>query len=186
MKTIFMIMASISALAVTAPAMAQPRSGEWHSDLNGSLVNRVAFQSRIDHGIRIGAISSREAVPLRSDLRQLSSLERQYARNGFSARERHTLQQRGERLDRQLLRAERSGGTRAGMDSRFDRDNRGDRFAGDVRVGHRPTARMVGLPAQYRNDYRDSESVYFRYDDDRIYQVDRLTNVVTGIMDLPN
>lgn len=182
MKTIFMTVAAVSALAVTAPATAHPRNGNW----NTSGANSAEFQSRIDRGIRNGAISQREATPLRSNLRQLTNLERQYARNGFSNRERSTLHQRSATLSRQLASAERSGATRASMDSRFERGNRGDRFAGDIRVGQRPTARMVDLPDRYRNDYRDSDAVYYRYDDDRIYEVDRLTNVVMGMMDLPN
>jgi hypothetical protein len=182
MKTIFMTVAAVSALAVAGPAMAQPWNGTWNA--NGA--SGAEFQSRIDRGIRNGAISPREATPLRSSLRQLTSLERRYARNGLTNRERNTLRQRGAMLNRQLVSAERSGSTRAAMDSRFDHPNRGDRFAGDIRVGQRPSARMIALPDRYRTDYRDSDAVYYRYDNDRIYEVDRATNLVMGLMDLPN
>lgn len=190
MKSIFTMMAAVSVLAVAAPAIAQPSNGNWRGNNahgnNAQSADSAEFQMRIDRGLRNGAISSREATPLRNGLRQLTSLERQYARNGFTNRERSTLEQRGATLDRQFDRAERSGSTRASMDSRFDRANRGDRYAGDVRVGQRPSARMIDLPVQYRNDYRDSNAVYYRYDDNRIYEVDRVTNLVMGLMDLPN
>lgn len=186
MKTIFTMMAAASALAVAAPSSAQPSNGNWRGNGASSANSSAEFQSRIERGLRNGSISQREATPLRSSLRQLTSLERQYARNGFSAGERNMLDRRGATLDRQFVRAERSGSTRYGMDNRFDRPNSGDRYAGDIRVGQRPTARMIDLPVQYRNDYRDSAAVYYRYDDNRIYEVDRVTNLVMGLMDLPN
>lgn len=79
-----------------------------------------------------------------------------------------------------------------GMDQRFggnggfDRPNRGDRFAGDVRVGQRTSYRMVALPGEYREQFRDNDQVYYRYDDKRIYQVDRRTDTVLGLLDILN
>jgi len=70
-------------------------------------------------------------------------------------------------------------------DTRFDGPNRGDRFTGDVRIGQRYSARMIALPTELRDEYRDSDDVYYRYDEDRIYQVDRRTNLILRLLDLP-
>ena len=70
--------------------------------------------------------------------------------------------------------------------ARFDRPNRGDRFAGDVRVGQRHSARMVDLPAEYIMEYRANDQVYYGYDDGRIYKVARGTGLILGMFDLPS
>lgn len=75
---------------------------------------------------------------------------------------------------------------RFGANARFDRPNRGDRFAGDVRVGQRTSMRMGALPEQFREEFRDDEDVYYRYDDRRIYQVDRRTDLIRGLIDIVN
>ena len=75
-------------------------------------------------------------------------------------------------------------GERFGSDARFDRPNRGDRFAGDARIGQRTSMRMVALPRQYRGEFRDNEDVYYRYDDRRIYQIDRRTDLILRLLDV--
>ena len=81
-----------------------------------------------------------------------------------------------------------SSGLDAGTASNngFDRPNRGDRFAGDVRVGQHFSSRMGPMPAEYRIDYQDSPQVYYGYDDQRIYRVDRRTGLILGLLDLSN
>ena len=61
------------------------------------------------------------------------------------------------------------------------RDTRGDRFNGDVRVGQRFSDRQVALPAAYRARYQDSDTSFYRYDEDRIYQIDRATGVIMAM-----
>ena len=100
MKTIFVTMAALAALSA-APAAAQP----W----NGSRTSSGELQVRIDAGVQSGVISRRELVPLRNDLLQLAGLERQFAANGISGRERSVLQQQGNDLRRQIDVAERNG-----------------------------------------------------------------------------
>lgn len=73
---------------------------------------------------------------------------------------------------------------RYGSSSRFEASNRGDRFAGDVRVGQRATRRMTDLPDQYRDEYRDSDEVYYRFDSDRIYEIDRSNGTILRLFDL--
>ena len=230
MKTIFITMAAVSVLGLAAPAAGQPWSGNREQS--------EALQSRIDDGVRSGAISHREAFPLRDSLRRLVRLEGQYGSNGYSGRENSMLSQRSAQLRREIGMAERSGTSsdrrsewqgrdddervarwddrsrnRAGSGDgddieryarwhdggddrkplgrdmshfadRFDRTNRGDRFVGDVRVGQAASVRMTDLPEQYRARFADDERVYYRYDDRRIYQVDRRNGLVLGMLDM--
>jgi hypothetical protein len=204
MKTMLMTMTALAAFAVAAPAAAQP----W----NGQANHTGELQMQLDAGIRSGAITRREAMPLRSSLRELISLERQFSPNGFTGRENAALRQRSNLLSRQIRMAERDGFARdrgAGWDDRdddrrtgwdgrddrrdgyatdprFDRPNRGDRFAGDARVGHPASLRMVALPAQYLDEFRDTADVYYRYDNRRIYRVNRRTDMILGLFDLPS
>jgi len=63
------------------------------------------------------------------------------------------------------------------------RDNRGDRFDGDFRVGQPGTAELVALPMEYRPHYQDSQSAYYRYNQGRIYQIDRNSNLILRMLD---
>lgn len=78
----------------------------------------------------------------------------------------------------------RRGDSRFGASSRFESSNRGDRFAGDARVGQRASRRMVEMPDQYRNEFRDSDDVYYRYDSDRAYEIDRHSGLILRLFDL--
>jgi len=233
MKTILMTMTALAALAVAAPASAQPWSGQRS--------NTGDLQLQIDAGLRSGAISRREAMPLRTGLGDLLRLERQFSVNGFTGRENATLRQRSNQLRQQIRMAERNGNPRRaawegrdsdgragwenrdddrrdtrwenrdddvrdgrkedrddddrdgrwddrqasfGSDARFDRPNRGDRYAGDARIGHRAGLRMVALPDQYRSQFRDSADVYYRYDDGRVYRINRRTDMILGLFDI--
>ena len=232
MKTILMTMTALAALAVAAPASAQPWSGQRS--------NTGDLQMQIDAGLRSGVISRREATPLRASLGELLRLERLFSTNGFTGRENATLRQRSNQLRQQIRMAERDGNPRGagwegrdsdgragwenrdddrrdtrwenrdddrrdvgkedrdgdgngrwddrqasfGSDARFDRPNRGDRFAGDARIGHRAGLRMVALPDRYRDQFRDSADVYYRYDDGRVYRINRRTDMILGLFDI--
>ena len=198
MKRIYMSLAAVSALAVAAPLAAQPWSGDRST--SGQL------QARFDAGVESGAISRREAMPLRAQLSQFMRLERQYSRAGFTIRERNVLHSRSRTLAMNIAAAERSGhgrfdrgdrfGADAALDGRLGYDgkhdvaldgrigHRGDRFAGDVRVGQHFSDRQVALPMQYRDRYRDSDAAYYRYDNDRVYQIDRDTGLILAMFDI--
>lgn len=199
MKYVYMTMAAVSALAAAAPVAAQP----W----NGSQSNSAQLEMHLDGGIQSGAITRREATPLRTSLGELIRMERSFGRNGFNRSERNTLQLRSASLNRLILRAERNGNRTAiaydrnggrdfaendlrGKDGKDDsvadarRDNRGDRFAGDLRVGQHFSDRQVTLPTQYRARYRDSDASFYRYDDDRIYQIDRSSGLIMAMFDI--
>jgi hypothetical protein len=140
MNKMIMTMAAISALSIGAPAAAQSLGF-------GGQVRVQQLQAQLQAGIQTGAISRREAMPLREQLRQLVRLEQLYARGGISGRERADLQQRTNELRRQIRFAERDG------DGRFDRDGRygdGDRDDDD----------------RYRAGRDDRDGRYDRDDDD--------------------
>jgi hypothetical protein len=42
----------------------------------------------------------------------------------------------------------------------------------------------VNLPSQYRNDYVDNEQVYYGYDNGRIYQIDRQSQMILALLDI--
>ena len=185
MRKIYMSLAAVSALAVSAPLAAQ----SWHGDRSTS----IQLQSRFDAGVQSGAISRREAMPLRAQLRQFMQLERQYSRAGFTRWERNALHARSRTLTMNIAAAERSGYSRIDSSDNDGKEDfalngraghRGDRFAGDVRVGQHFSDRQVALPMQYRDRYRDSDAAYYRYDDDRVYQIDRNTGLILAMFDI--
>jgi hypothetical protein len=197
MKSIYLSLAAVSALAVAAPLAAQ----SWHDEgsaprsWNGERSNVAQLQLQLDSGIDHGSITRREAMPLRDSLNELIRMERHFGANGFNRQERNILQLRSASLHRQIDNAEHNGNFR---DRRADRgddgrdgyainargDNRGDRFAGDLRVGQHFSARQVALPIEYRDRYKDSDSVYYRYDDNRVYQIDRVSGLILAMFDI--
>ncbi|WP_165357578.1 hypothetical protein [Sphingosinicella sp. CPCC 101087] len=52
--------------------------------------------------------------------------------------------------------------------------------------GQRRSARMVNLPVEHVIEYRDNDQIYHGFDNGRIYQVDRRTGLILGLLDLPN
>jgi len=130
-RIIFIALAATSAIAAAAPASAQPGYG-GNAYGNGNIeVRAEQLQMRLQAGVRSGAITRSEAVPLREQLRQLSRLEALYARDGISGRERADLQHRINSLRQGIRMAERGGDGRYDRaDDRYDRDDRYGR--GDV------------------------------------------------------
>ncbi len=207
MKKIFMTMAAMSALAVGAPAFAQGNS----QYANGNVQARVQqLQVQLQTGIQSGAISRQEASPLRDQLRQLVRMERIYARDGISGRERAELQQRINGLRQQMRFAARNGDNRYGNDrygqngqypngqydrddrydrdddDRYDRDDRygnDDRYQGSLRIGQRVSANLGGLPSELRDRFRDGGGYYYRYGNGNVYQVDARTQTIVRVYD---
>ena len=203
MKTITLTLAAVSALAIATPLAAQT----WHGQHGGTQSqswkdgqsNVAHLRMLLDTGIARGTITRREAATLRTDLNALVRLERNYGRDGFSRVERATLMRRGAGLERLIHRAENDGSRgapRAGWredrnldiaaNAGFGADRRGDRFAGDLRVGQHFSDRQVMLPAQYRARYQDNDRSYYRYDEDRVYQIDRRSGLILAMFDVSN
>jgi len=112
MKTLFTAMTAVSALMVAAPAWAQTGYGNgsynngynsngynngYNANANGAvgIDNRLArLEARIQAGVQSGDIDQREAWRLRQQLRDISRLDRQYGRDGYTQQERADMQTR--------------------------------------------------------------------------------------------
>ncbi len=187
MRPIHLTLATIAALSLATPVSAQ-----WGRDRTYSHQLHV----QINAGVSQGTISRREGFALREDLGRLVRLERRFSPNGISGREHAQLMQRSNALAKDIRIASRHhnrDGRSAAWDTRGNNGNyadprfvghRGDRFAGDTRIGQHATARIVNLPSQYRNDYVDNEQVYYGYDNGRIYQIDRQSQMILALLDI--
>lgn len=190
MRPVFMMLAGFATLLVAAPASAQ-----WGQERTFSK----QLQVEIDAGVREGRISPRESVDLREKLSRLVQLEGHFMPNGINGREYSVLMQRSTALQRDIGQALRNHGNWDNQsvvwesrssnghwipDARFSGLHPGDRFSGDTRVGQHATARIVGIPAQYRGEYVDTDQVYYGYDNGRVYQIDRRSQTVLALLDL--
>lgn len=110
----------LAAASVAVPAAAQSHYGNdrgpryEQNDRNWQPIaqRKHNLDRRIDVGARNGQLSRREATRLRTELNQLVRLEYSYQRGGLSFRERQELDNRYDRLSRQV------------REERRDRDNR--------------------------------------------------------------
>ncbi|HEX8667465.1 MAG TPA: hypothetical protein VF727_03725 [Allosphingosinicella sp.] len=53
-----------------------------------------------------------------------------------------------------------------------------------LRVGQRASGNLYGVPAEYRNQFRDGYGVYYRSDGRAIYQIDARTQTVLRVYDM--
>ena len=95
MRRVLFAMTAVSALAIAAPAAAQYErqfevrtDAEFETRLDG-VIDR--FETRIDAGLDAGTIDSAESRRLSREMRTLTRLQRQYARDGYTQRERAEL-----------------------------------------------------------------------------------------------
>jgi hypothetical protein len=164
-------MAAATAVVIATPAAAQYGSSQQNPNNNqqgqyrnngnadANLSARIdQLQLRLQAGIQNGSITRQEATPLRQQLRQLTQLQRQYARDGISGQERGELQRRVRDL-RQALRAA-DGNNQARWD-----DDREDGYGRDNGYGYRPDA-STRIDAN-RDGYDDRDyNRNGRWDDD--------------------
>ena len=54
-----------------------------------------------------------------------------------------------------------------------------------LRVGNRAPVNLQPVPAEHRGRYSDTEAVYYRYDRGRVFQIDRRTDTIRWIGELP-
>ncbi len=125
MFKVIIIGASVALLTVASPVSAQsyPNGAQPYGNAygNGNTSARIAqLQTRLQEGVRSGAINRQEAVPLRQQLRELTRLNQQYAYNGYTGQEIATLQQRIRSVRQQLRQAD--GGAQ-GRYAQSDRDD---------------------------------------------------------------
>lgn len=115
MKHALYALAAGTMLAAALPAAAQSTYDPYRypgADANAQIYagengfrNRIAqLDARLQTGVRSGQITTREARPIRQQIRYLAQLEQRYAANGLTQQERQDLQRRW-RYTRQALRA---------------------------------------------------------------------------------
>ena len=164
MKILLASMTAACALAAASPASAQ----YVNSNAGGTVAfeNRIAqIESRIEAGIRSGAIDRAEAVNLRADVRELRRTYRVYARNGLSTTERSALQARVRDLRQELRVADAGawGRTNVYAGQRYDRNGNPDDDGMYDRYGNRINA---GVYAGTRYDSRGRVDPNGMYDRD--------------------
>ena len=209
MQKLLIALTAASAAIVAAPAAAQyGTQTSVNAQAGMNIQNRIAqLETRLQAGIQSGAISRSEAVNLRTQLRALTRLERQYSRNGLTVQERQDLQQRL-RTVRQQFRMADGGANGRWADNDMDGytgqggayeeiqgcDNRSGGGIGGVLggllgrgnndcigVGQRAPANLGSVPYELRNQFRDGNGIAYRSDGERIYQIDMRTNTVLRV-----
>ncbi len=93
-----MILAGLGIATIAVPTVADAQRWTPIAQRQGQL------NARIDQGIRSGALNRREAVRLRTQLRDLSQMEYRYRRSGgrLDVREQRDLDRRYDMLSRQV------------------------------------------------------------------------------------
>jgi len=164
------------------------------------------LELRLDADVRAGVLTGPEELTLRRQLVNLRRLERQYSIDGLSLRERDNLMTQIRAVRQNISYADNGrydrdtryswnddriygrayggmGGPMEAVDS--CRDHNG--LSGVVQdvlgrscfqVGDRVTRNLFAVPYAYRNEYRDTADVYYRYDGNLIYAIDLDTNRV--------
>ena len=186
----------ISLACVAAILLATPASAQWDQDRTYSR----QLRTQIDDGVTAGRISPREIIELHEKLGRLVQLERSFMPNGISGPEYAVLFQRSTALAKEI-RIASSDRSRSSdkpaltwvsgninghwvPDARFAGLHPGDRFSGDARIGQHITPRIVSMPVQYLADYVDTDQFYYGYDNGRVYQIDRKTQMILALLDL--
>ena len=112
MRKVILGIAALPLLAISAPVAAQyynPNQNQYSNQANANLSDRIdQLRVRLQAGVGNRSITRQEAAPIREQIRRLNQLERQYASNGLTGRERADLQQRI-RTVRQQLRVADNG-----------------------------------------------------------------------------
>jgi hypothetical protein len=194
-RSIFMRLTHIILASVAAVFPASPGSAQWGHDRTYS--DQLLVQ--MDLGVGQGTISRRESVGLHESLGRLVRLERRFSPNGISGREYSVLMQRSAALEKEIRLASRNHRGRDNQpmtwesrsinghwvpDARFAGLHPGDRFSGDTRVGQHAAARIVSMPLQHRSDYVDTDQIYYGYDNGRVYQIDRKSQIILALLDI--
>lgn len=166
------------------------------------------LEMRLNAGLRSGDISRSEELTLRRQLANLRQLERQYSYNGLNWREQQNLLTQLRAVRQNINYADSGrldrdnryswyddaytgmGGPMEVMDACADR---GGSLGGVfnsllgrscLRVGDLANRNMFVVPNAYRNQYRDTPDVFYRYDGNLIYAIDPRTNRVVASWDI--
>lgn len=156
MKMLLAATAALGALTLAAPAAAQSYGG-W-TPINQ---RQAQLETRIDHGLRSGQLTRREASSLRVEFNELARLEARYRRDGLSPRERADLDRRFDDLSHRIRyerRDDHRGWTPINQRQR-QLDTRIDAGVRDGSLSRREAANLraefhqiAALEARYRRD----------------------------------
>src|SRR5690348_14719717 len=188
--------AHLTIVGVVAVFLATPASAQRGQERTYSR----QLKTQIDNGVGEGRISTRATVKLRARLGKLVQLERSFMPNGISGPEYAVLFQRSTALAKEI-RIASSDRSRSSdkpaltwvsgninghwvPDARFAGLHPGDRFSGDARIGQHITPRIVSMPVQYLADYVDTDQFYYGYDNGRVYQIERKTQMILALLDI--
>jgi len=191
MRAIYLVSVALAAISLTTRASAQLGQDRTYSR---------QLQTQIDNSVTQGRISPVKTVKLREKLGRLVLLERSFMPNGISGPEYAILFRRSAALAKEIRAASRipslidhnsaltwvsrTSNGRWIPDARFAGLHPGDRFSGDARIGQHVTARAVSMPVQYRSEYTDTDQIYYAYDNGRVYQIDRKTQMILALLDI--
>jgi hypothetical protein len=119
MKKVLLSLAAVSAIAVAAPAVAQPYGNAY--GYNNHRDTRVAINQRqntlahkIDNAARRGDLQRGEAYSLMGELRQIEAIEQRYRAGGLNRWERDEIEKRLSQLQSRLTYALRNDNRRYG------------------------------------------------------------------------
>ena len=135
MKKVLFTITAASALAAFTPAAGQ--NMDSRAGASPSFATRIAqINTRFQTGVDAGVIDRTEQRSLRTQINQLSRLERQYSRNGLTETERQDLQQRLRSVRQDLARADDGArGRYASWDRDWDREDSYTGVGGPVETG---------------------------------------------------
>jgi opacity protein-like surface antigen len=166
----------------------------------------IDLNTRIQTGYQRGEISQSAATGLQNELRTIAQREQAYRSGGISRAEHDDLQQRLRTVEGRIQQASYNG-NRNDRDGRYDRDgrwsdndrrggrngcppglerkNNGCQPPGQAKKGDHYSNQYGRVPASYGQRYRDTQRYLYRYNDGRIYQIDRRTNRVASVTNAP-
>ena len=154
----FILLAGVAALTATMPAAADPGHAKGHGKASVKAHNNLV---RADARARVGANVRVDRDGTR------------WARNA----------------DGRWVRLRSDTRVAAACPPGLAKKNNGCLPPGQARklyaVGQRlpSSLRYYNVPVQYRDQYRDNDDYYYRYDNGSIYQVDARTRIITSVID---
>lgn len=111
LKSFMVPMMAIAAVASAVPAVASaqnyrpaPQYSQQAPGLHAFSYRKDQLERRIDRAVDQRRLDRREGRELKQELREISRLERDFARGGFSRQERQRLEQRYDRVEAKFER----------------------------------------------------------------------------------
>ncbi len=110
LKSFMVPMMAIAAVASAVPAAAsaqayRPAPHVAQAQISNSFaVRKEGLERRIDRAVSMRRLDAREGRELKQELREISRIERDFARGGFTRQERQRLEQRYDRVEAKLER----------------------------------------------------------------------------------